>query len=60
MEALSRVLASPENAGRILLSAVSKPYIRYKPENSKPALVARQLRRFFMLMEGMEPDNEDS
>ena len=60
MEALSRVLASPQNAGRILLSAVSKPYIRYKPENPKPAFVARQLRRFFMLMEGMEQDDEDS
>ncbi len=60
MEALSRVLADPQNTGRILLSAIGKPYVRYSPEDPKPASVVRQLRRFFLLMEGMEVDDEDS
>ncbi len=60
IEALSRVLANSQFAGRILLSAVSKPYVRYQADNPAPASVIRQMRRFFMLMEGMEPKDEDN
>jgi hypothetical protein len=60
IEALSRVLANRHFAGRILLSAVSKPYVRYQAENPAPPSVTRQMRRFFMLMEGMEPADEDN
>jgi len=59
MEALSRVLAHRNFAGRIMLSAVSRPYVRYSAENRASQNVALQLRYFFMLMEGMEIIDED-
>lgn len=56
MKALSRVLSDPRYEGRILLSQINKPYIRYQPEKHTPQEITGELRRFFMLMEGIETD----
>ncbi|MBN1892654.1 MAG: transcription-repair coupling factor, partial [Clostridiales bacterium] len=59
-EALSRALAHSHFAGRILLSAMSKPHVRYDPKARSPQSITSRLRQFFMLMEGMEVVDENS
>jgi len=59
MEALSRVLGHPYFGGKIMFSAVSKPYIQYKPSKADLGRVTERIRQFFTLLEGEEVPDED-
>ncbi|NLT11596.1 MAG: transcription-repair coupling factor [Clostridiaceae bacterium] len=58
MEALSRVLGHPIFAGKIMLSAMSKPYIQYKPSEKDRVKITSRIREFFLLSEGLESESE--
>lgn len=59
MKALSHVLAHSHFAERIMLSAVSKPYVQYKLSETDAKAITRRMRQFFMLLEGMEAKDEN-
>lgn len=59
MQALSRVLGHPHFGGKIMFSAVSKPYIQYKPSTSDLGRITERIRQFFTLLEGEEVTDED-
>jgi len=52
MEALSRILAHPDFKGRILFSAMQKPYIQYRPAPKDRGQITDRLREFFRILEG--------
>jgi len=52
MEALSRVLAHPDFKGRILFSAMLKPYIQYRPAPQDRGQITDRLRLFYRILEG--------
>lgn len=52
MEALSRILAHPDFKGRILFSALQKPYIQYRPAPKDRGQITDRLREFFRILEG--------
>jgi len=52
MEALSRILAHPDFKGRILFSAMQKPYIQYRPAPSDRGQITTRLREFYLILEG--------
>jgi hypothetical protein len=53
------VLGHPHFGGKIMFSAVSKPYIQYKPEAVDLGRVTERIRQFFTLLEGEEVPDED-
>lgn len=57
MKALSRVLGDSRYAGRILVSSIGKPYVRYQPEQASVENITPFLRMFFMRMEGIDPED---
>ena len=52
MEALSRILAHPAFKGRILFSAVQKPYVQYRPLPDDRGRMTERLRDFFRILSG--------
>ena len=52
MEALSKILAHPDFKGRILFSAMQKPYIQYRPAPKDRGQITDRLREFFRILEG--------
>jgi len=52
MEALSRILAHPDFKGRILFSAMQKPYVQYRPAPQDRGQMTGRLREFFRILEG--------
>ena len=52
MEALSHILAHPDFKGRILFSAMQKPYIQYRPAPKDRGQITDRLREFFRILEG--------
>ncbi len=53
MEALSRILAHPDFKGRILFSAMQKPYVQYRPSPDDKGRITDRLRDFFRILEGV-------
>ena len=60
MEALSRILAHPDFKGRILFSAMQKPYIQYRPAPADRGQITDRLREFFRILEGDPEKSEKS
>lgn len=58
MEALSRVLGHPRFSGKIMLSAISKPYVQFKPDEKDKKQITTRIREFFILSEGVEAVSE--
>jgi len=52
MEALSRILAHPDFKGRILFSAMQKPYVQYRPAPKDRGQISDRLFQFFRILEG--------
>ena len=59
MEALSRILAHPDFKGRIMFSAMQKPYIQYRPAPKDRGQITDRLREFFRILEGAESNSTD-
>ena len=54
MEGLSRILAHPDFKGRILFSAMQKPYVQYRPSPQDSGRMTERLREFFRILEGAD------